>query len=153
MADLFTHFVAARVPGGWVRDRRLQALLVLGTFLPDIVGKGLRFVLQSHNSSPLATHSLAGVLLLSYLACLFVEEGLRRRGFAMLVGGGMIHLLVDLAKDHQGMGAVFPFLPFSAAGVELGWIHSENVIYLIPLDAAILAAAWLLERRCARVQQ
>jgi membrane-bound metal-dependent hydrolase YbcI (DUF457 family) len=153
MADLFTHFVAARVPGAFVRDRRLQALLVIGTFLPDVVGKGLYWVLWNSQTCQLVTHSIAGLLLVSYLASLFVEESLRRRGFFLLAAGGAIHVLVDLIKENLGVGSILPFLPFSTRGTELGWIESENVILLIPIDAAILAAAWALERRWRRVQQ
>jgi membrane-bound metal-dependent hydrolase YbcI (DUF457 family) len=153
VADLFTHFVAARVPGSLVRDRRLQALLVIGTFLPDISGKGFYWVLDNPNGSQLFTHSIAGLLLISYLACLFIEEPLRRSGFWMLAAGGAIHVLVDIAKNNLGVGAAMPFLPFSLRGVELGWIDPENVILLVPIDAAILALLWFLERRFARVQQ
>ena len=64
MADLLTHFVAARVPATLVRDGRLQALLVIGTFLPDITGKGLYWVLDNSNGSQMVTHSLAGILLI-----------------------------------------------------------------------------------------
>jgi membrane-bound metal-dependent hydrolase YbcI (DUF457 family) len=153
MADLFTHFVAARVPGAFVRDRRLQALLVIGTFLPDIAGKGLYWVLRNPDSSVQSTHSIAGILLISYLACLFVEESFRRPSFFALAAGTAIHVLVDMTKDNLGAGAVFPFLPISTRGVELGWIDPENVVLLIPIDAAILGVAWILERRFRRVQQ
>jgi membrane-bound metal-dependent hydrolase YbcI (DUF457 family) len=153
MADLLTHFVAARVPGALVRDRRLQALLVIGTFLPDISGKGLYWVLDSAASSQLVTHSIAGLLLISYLACLLLEEPLRRSGFLMLAAGGAIHVLVDMAKDNLGAGAALLFLPFSLRGLEFGWIDPENVVLLMPIDVAILALLWFLERRSARVQQ
>ena len=153
MADLFTHLVAARVPGALIRDRRLQALLVIGTFLPDLASKGLYWILQSRQNFPTATHSILGVLLISHLACLFLEEPLRKSGFAMLAAGGLIHLVVDMIKDNQGAGAARLFLPYSSAGIELGWIDPENVVLLIPLDALILMALWFLERRFARVQQ
>jgi membrane-bound metal-dependent hydrolase YbcI (DUF457 family) len=153
MPDLFTHFVAARAPGILLRDRRLVALLVIGTFLPDLVAKGLYWILLSGESFPVATHSILGVGLLSYLACLFVDETLRRRGFAMLVLGGFIHLLLDMIKDNLGGGAVRPFLPFSAFAFELRWIDPENVVLLIPVDAAVLAALLLIERKLDRVRQ
>jgi hypothetical protein len=153
MADLFTHFVSARAPGVLLRDRHLVALLAIGTFLPDLASKGLYWILQSGNTFAIGTHSILGVVLLSYLACLFVEEPLRRSGFVMLLLGGLIHLAVDMAKDNFGAGAVYPFLPFSPAAVEWGWIQSENVVYLIPLDAVILAAILLYERRRDRVRQ
>jgi hypothetical protein len=153
MPDLFTHLVAARVPGAFVRDRRLQALLVIGTFLPDLVGKGYYWVFVNRESVQLMSHSIAGILLTSYLACLFVDEALRRPGFFLLAIGGAIHVLVDLIKDNIGAGSTMPLLPFSTRSVEFGWIDPENVVYLIPVDAAILAAAWFLERRLTRVQQ
>jgi membrane-bound metal-dependent hydrolase YbcI (DUF457 family) len=153
MSDLFTHLVAARVPGTFLRDRRLQALLVIGTFLPDLAAKGLYWILQAREHFQTPTHSILGVLLIAYLASLFVEEGLRRAGYAVLAAGGLIHLLVDLMKDNQGAGAARLLFPFTPAGTELGWVDPENVVLLIPLDAAILAALWLLERRFTRVQQ
>jgi membrane-bound metal-dependent hydrolase YbcI (DUF457 family) len=153
MPDLFTHFVAARAPGIFVRDRRLLALLVIGTFLPDLVAKGLYWILLSGDSYPVATHSLLGVLLLSYLACLFVDESLRPSGFVMLSLGGVIHLALDTIKDNLGAGGVRPFLPFSAWALELRWIDPENVVLLIPIDAAVLAAILLYERSRNRVRQ
>jgi len=153
MPDLFTHFVAARLPGAFVRDRRLQALLVLGTFLPDLVAKGLYWILQSGDNFPAASHSILGVLLISYLACLFVDESLRRPGFAMLALGGLIHASLDLIKGHIGVGSVFLFLPFSTHTFELDWIDTENVVLLVPLDAVVLAGILLYERSRDRVRQ
>jgi len=151
--DLFTHYIAARVPGTIVKDRRLLVLLILGTFLPDIAAKGMWWVLRCGDYFAVATHSVAGVVLVSYLACLFVAEPLRRNGFFMLTAGGLIHIVVDMVKDNMGMGVVRPFLPFSPRGVELGWIDPENVILMVPIDAALLAAVLLLERRLGRVRQ
>jgi hypothetical protein len=153
MPDLFTHLVAARVPGGFVRDRRLQALLVIGTFLPDFASKGFVLLLWAGEEFAHASHSILGIVLLSYLASLFIEESIRRPGFFLLAAGGLIHIFVDLIKCYLGNGAVALLLPFSSKAYEFGLIYPENVIYLVPLDAAILAAAWFLERRSARVQQ
>ena len=153
MGDLFTHLVAARVPGSFVRDKRIQALLVIGTFMPDFGSKGLFWVMQTRESFGAASHSILGVLLISYLACLFVEQAIRRPAFIALFAGALIHIAVDLIKFNLGAGSCRPFLPFSPVGVELGLIDSENVVLLVPIDAAILAAAWFLERRFARVQQ
>ena len=153
MPDLFTHYVVARTPGMLIRDRRLLALLIIGTFLPDLVAKGLYWILLSGETFPVASHSLLGVLLISYFACFFVDESLRRPGFVLMALGGVIHLLVDMIKDNLGSGAVRPFLPFSTFAVELRWIDPENVVLLIPIDAALLAAILLFERSRRRVQQ
>lgn len=126
---------------------------MIGTFLPDIAAKGIYWVFQTRETFAHATHSLLGVVLISYLACLFVEDSIRRPGFFLLAAGGVIHVLVDLIKDNLGAGSARLFLPFSTRGLEFGWIDPENVVFLVPMDAAILGAAWLLERRFARVQQ
>jgi membrane-bound metal-dependent hydrolase YbcI (DUF457 family) len=153
MSDLFTHLVAARVPGVLVRDRRLVALLVIGTFLPDLASKGLYWVLRSGDLYGFGTHSILGVLALSYLAALFIEEKLRPPACAMLAVGGLIHLAVDHLKDSMDVGPSCLFLPFFTRSVELGWIDPENVVLLVPLSAVILAATLMIERRLARVRQ
>jgi hypothetical protein len=153
MPDLFTHLVSARAPGIFVRDRRLVALLVIGTFLPDLAAKGIYWVLSAGDYYGAPTHSILGVLLISYFAGLFVEEKLRRPAFAMLALGGLIHIVVDLIKDNMGVGPSSLLLPFLSGPLEVGWIDPENVILLVPLDAAILVALLLLERRLARVRQ
>lgn len=153
MPDFFTHLVAARVPGVFVRDPRVVVLLVVGTFLPDLGSKGFYWVLRAGDIFGAPTHSILGVLLLAYLAAMFVDESLRRPGFAALAVGGLIHLAVDQIKDELGVGPTSLFLPFHAPAMELGWIDPENVVLLVPLDLLILGAVLLLERRLARVRQ
>ncbi len=153
MADLLTHWAAAQLPASLSRDRRIAALVVIGTFLPDLVSKGLYWVLQSGGDFTTPTHSLLGLALIAYGAALFVEERLRRPAFIALLVGGLVHVAVDLLKDNLGMGAAYLFQPFSTASYELGLIDSLNMILLVPLDLGILLLAWILERRLRRVQQ
>lgn len=153
MADFLTHLTAARVPAVFMSDRRLQALLVLGTFLPDLADKGMEFLLRAlpHFTAP--THSLAGLLVLTYLAALFVEERLRRPAWAVLYAGALLHVGIDLLKYGMGAGAAFVFFPFSTYNPELGLIRPEDVVLLAPANAAILLILWLAERRRERVRQ
>lgn len=147
MPDLFTHWAAAAVPATALRDRRLQALLVLGTFLPDIGAKGLHHVARAPTYFDDPTHSFAGLLLLCYGACLFLEPALRKAGFAALYAGAALHLLLDLAKDNLGGAGLKLLLPFSRAEFELGLLYTENVIFLLPFDALVLLACFLVDRR------
>jgi membrane-bound metal-dependent hydrolase YbcI (DUF457 family) len=153
MADLFTHLAAARLPAAFVRDRRLAALLVIGTFLPDLVSKGLYWILRCADNFETPSHTLAGLALLSYAAALLVGQRLRRPAFAAIFAGGVIHLAVDLLKENLGAGSARLFYPLSIRSYELGLIDPLDVILLVPLDIAILWAAWALERRLRRVQQ
>jgi hypothetical protein len=151
MADLLTHFASARLPAAFVRDRRVQALLVLGTFVPDLVSKGLFHVTRSAEHFNVPAHSVAGLLILSYAFSLLLEHRLRAAGFVALLAGGYLHLAVDLLKDTGGLGLVGLLFPFSTAGFELGLLDHENFVLLVPVNAAVLGAAWLIERR--HVQQ
>ena len=153
MADLFTHLAAARVPAAFQRDRRLSALLVIGTFLPDVAAKGLYWVLRTDSDFTLPTHSILGLVVLSYAAALWIEERLRGRAFVAILAGGLIHVGVDLLKENLGMGSAYLFYPFSTRSYELGLIDPLDVVWLLPIDVLILVLAWIIERRRARVQQ
>lgn len=150
MPDLFTHFAAAGLPAAFLRERRLRALLIAGTFLPDIVSKGLYWVARAGEPFSSPSHSLLGLLLLCYAAAQALHLPLRRAGFACLYGGALLHLFLDLLKENLGIGSLRPFLPFSPASVELGWIPTEDVVLLLPLDVGVLLLTWLLERRLRR---
>jgi membrane-bound metal-dependent hydrolase YbcI (DUF457 family) len=151
MPDLFTHLATARLPAAFVRDRRIAALLVIGTFLPDLVAKGFMWVTRATDNFDAMTHSLLGLLLLSYGAALFIEERLRRPAFVALLGGGLLHVAVDLLKYNLGMGSATLFFPFSDRSFELGLIDPLDVIFLAPLAAVLLGIAWIIERKRSHV--
>lgn len=153
MPDLFSHLAASRLPAAFLRDRRLQALLVFGGFLPDVASKTLYWVAWANADFIEPFHSLAGLFVLSYVAALFVEEPMRKGAFAALYGGSLLHVGLDLVKDNLGTGSASLFYPFSTRGFELGWIDPENVILLIPAAALVLALTLRLERRFRRVPE
>ena len=149
MPDLFTHFVAARVPGAFMPDRRVQALFIVGTFLPDLVSKGLYWVTWSPVNFMAPSHSIVPAALFCYAGALLLEQRWRERAFAALYGGSLLHIAVDLIKDNLGSGSAYLLYPFSTVGTEFAWIDPENFVLLIPIDAAILALVWLYERKKA----
>lgn len=153
MADFLTHLTAAKLPATFLRDRRVQALLIFGTFLPDLFDKGVDLILRAPANFSVPSHTLPGLILFSYLACLFVEERLRPAAFAALYAGGVVHVVVDLFKDNQGAGVAMILYPFSTRGVEFGLIDPEDVILLLPVNVAILSLLWLAERRFDRVRE
>ena len=153
MPDLFTHLAAARVPAAFLRDPRLGALLVFGTFVPDLVYKGLYWVARAGDDFGNPSHSLLGLVVLSYLAALFVQPALRRSAFAALLAGGLVHVALDALKHHEGFGSADLLFPFSLRPMEVGWIHPEDVVFLVPAAAGVLLGAWILERRLRRARQ
>lgn len=153
MPDLFSHLAAARLPAAFLRDRRLAALLVIGTFLPDIAAKGVYWVLKSGDHYDVPTHGLLGMLLVSYLAALFLEEGLRPAGFRALAAGGLVHIALDMLKENYELGGPAFFYPFLTRNFNAGVIDPINLAVLLPIDVAILGAAWAIERKRRHVPQ
>lgn len=151
MPDFLTHLAAARVPGILIRDPRVQALFIVGTFLPDLAAKGLYWVMAAHAHFTTPTHSILGLVALCYLACLFVEAPLRRPAFFALYGGALLHVALDLFKDNMGSGVGHLFHPLTLYSPEFSLIDPENVVLLVPVDGAILVAAWMWERRLRHV--
>jgi len=155
VADLFTHAsvaVLARLPQ---RQSAWIATFVAGTCLPDVARVPAMLLTKARWTMPeipewscyvwAPLHLPVGVALLSYLVALLFPEAQRRRAFAELFTGGLLHLAVDLTQSHFGMGYLL-FFPFSEWDFELGWIGSEATVrivpWLVPLTAALAWGRW-----------
>ena len=152
MADLVTHLTTAQLGGTWLRDRRIAAIFVIGTIVPDIVSKGLYWVTQAHSDFTIPSHSILGLLALGYLGSLFFEATLRRAAFWALFLGSLLHVGIDHFRDNLGWGTAHVFYPFSTASFEIPCIHPENLVLLIPIDLAILGILWIITRNRENVQ-
>ena len=156
MADLVTHscvaYLVKAIPG-----RPDAATFVLGTCLPDLLSRvpsmGLT-ALRAHVPAipewliyvwgPL--HMPIGILLAAYVCAFAFPEARRRVVFLNLLGGGVLHLLVDMLQHHFGVGYLI-FFPFSNWDFELGWIGSEDTVRIVPILAPITVAVGVWRRR------
>jgi membrane-bound metal-dependent hydrolase YbcI (DUF457 family) len=150
MSDLFTHYASARLASAGLRSPDAAAFVVSGTLLPDLVSKGLYWILRAHPDFDDPSHSILGLALLCFIASLFTPERDRPRTWAALFVGALLHVLVDLFKDNLGAGSARPFLPFSTVAYEFGWIDPEDVILAAPLGILAVGLARLIERRTRR---
>lgn len=125
MADLISHvliaFTVFTVVGWFVKWLEPQWVVVamVGAILPDLNRLGL--LLEASTIELLlgipfswgAIHTLAGVILLSAIgALLFATRERQIRAFALLLGGGMSHLVVDGVKawaDGYNGAYLYPF--------------------------------------------
>lgn len=157
MADLFTHAsiaVLARLTQSrptWV------ATFVAGTCLPDIARVPTMVLTRARWSFPAIPEPLCyvwapmhlpvGIGLVSFVVSLLFREAERRTAFRHLLGGGLLHLLVDLFQSHFGMGYLL-FFPFSEWDFEFGLIGSEDTVLLVPflVPTTALLAAWRWRR-------
>lgn len=162
MADLVTHVcvaVLAKVlPGPRLSGPQAHvATFVLGTCLPDLLARvpsmGLTWLRWSVPAIPewliyvwAPFHMPVGMLLSSFLlAFLFPESG-RRVVFLNLLGGGVLHLAVDVLQRHFGVGYLL-FFPFSWWDFELGWMSSEDTVRIVPVLVPLTFAAVAWRRR------
>jgi len=123
---------------------------VLGTCLPDLLGRvpsmALTWLRWSVPAIPewlvylwAPLHMPVGIVLSSYaLSFLFPQVG-RRTTFLDLLGGGLLHMAVDVLQRHFGVGYLL-FFPFSWWDFELGWIGSEDTVRIVPLLVPITLA-------------
>jgi hypothetical protein len=156
VADLVTHGCVALLWKG-LGDRARAATFVAGTCLPDYLGHAppmllarLRWNLPAipewlvYVWAPL--HTPAGVAVGSYLVAHLFPEAERAATLRALLGGGLLHIAVDLLQSHFGVGYLL-FFPFSLWDFELGWIGSEATVFLAPL---LVVATWVVWKRAGQ---
>ena len=162
MADLVTHTcVAFLVKAGWDRYAPPAtpqiATFVLGTCLPDLLGRvpsmGLTWLRWSAPWIPEwlvyvwgPLHMPIGIAIAAYTCAFVFPEANRRASAWNLLGGGMLHMGVDLLQHHFGVGYLLLF-PFSWWDYEVGCIGSEDTVKIVPVLVPItLLVAWLRRR-------
>lgn len=137
MPDLLTHTLAIyplkhRFP-------KMFSILLLGTVLPDIVGRtpGILLPYQSAiNWLGMALHTPILLVLISLLLSFFFPENLRKKTFLYLMIGVFAHLFLDLFQKTLTYGYFWLF-PFSFASFNIPLIWPNDSIYLIPLFVII----------------
>ncbi|MFZ5480093.1 MAG: hypothetical protein ACOZNI_25230 [Myxococcota bacterium] len=150
MADLITHTCTAVL---WkaATGRPHVATFVLGTCVPDFLGRvpamGLTVLRWRWEWIPewalylwTPFHVPVGVVVTAWALSLWFRADERRVAFANLVGGGLLHIAVDLLQRHFGVGYLLLF-PFSFWDYEIGVIGSEDTVKIVPVLVPLTAAA------------
>lgn len=156
MADLITHGCTALLVKAADRRPHHVASFVAGTCVPDLLGRVPPMALTLVHAwwPPFpewliyawnVVHLPLGMALTAYvLSFCFAEEG-RPAIFRNLLGGGALHIGVDLVQTHMGVGYMLCF-PFSTWDFELGWIGSEDTVrivpFLVPITALVCRWRW-----------
>lgn len=141
MPDLVTHLSAAALLRRLAGDRQTRLLFLLGAVLPDLFAKTCHVVLRSPVTFAEAAHAPT-ILALECLAVAYMfPHAARGRAWRALYMGGLLHVLMDLAKDHMGQGNVLFGFPFTAARVEVPLYMSEDAIFIAPMALAVFLVA------------
>lgn len=145
MADLLTHALAASIvltTAGWRIEwltRRWVALGMVGALLPDLNQLGRLLsgpVIRRTVGIPFhygAVHTLGGVVLLAGVGTALIAER-RQRAFAVLVAGGLSHLVLDGFKKHADGRSEILWYP-------LTWWRVPTPDLYVSADPRVLAAA------------
>lgn len=154
MADLITHACTALLAKLPQRRPVHVATFLAGTCLPDLIGRvpamaltRLRYTLPDVPEALIypwnVVHMPFGLLCTAYLLTFLFPEADRAPVFRNLVGGGVLHLAVDLLQFHFGVGYLLLF-PLSTWDYEIGCIGSEDTVRIVPFLAPLTAIlCWL----------
>ncbi len=158
MADLVTHLCTGVIVKA-VSGRPHVPVFLLGTVAPDLLSRvpsmGLTLLAQRglpippavvHAFEPL--HLPLGMLLFSVFLAFLFPAGHRRGILGNFMGGMFLHLLVDLAQDHHGVGYVLGY-PLVNQPFEFALVSSEASVSWAPL-LVLLSTVLVVWRRRAR---
>ncbi len=125
---------------------------VAGAVLPDLLSRLPPALLSAadgrlvpvptaliHFWTPL--HLPCGIALWCLLLCFMVPESLRRRALLNLLGGGALHVLLDLFQWHATPTYLLAY-PFSSQAFELGLVGTEASVRFAPLLALVTWLVW-----------
>jgi hypothetical protein len=136
--------IAAGVRKGVQRDT-LTAWFLIGTILPDVLTRPVYIVFPSLHWFVMPLHTPIGLFLVCQLISRFLPPQQQRPVFYNLMGGAVLHLLLDICQKQMGDGYHL-FFPFSWSSFEIGLFWAETSLYLLPLWLGIgvfLVGRWM----------
>jgi hypothetical protein len=143
VADLLTHLATVYVPTRLgVKNPGARSLAYLGVCLPDLLSRAGSWMqrpgtLSFHD----VVHTPAFLALTALAASQLFARGLRLTSFLTLFLGGLVHLVVDAAKDYLGSGGVMWAFPWTLRRWEWGLFLPEHTVYFMaPALLAIVLA-------------
>jgi len=156
MADLVTHLCTGAIFKA-ISRRPHVPVFMLGTVAPDLLSRVPSMGLTQlglwglpipaalvHSFEPL--HLPAGMVLFSALLAMLFRVEDRGGVLANFLGGMFLHLALDLAQDHHGVGYVLGF-PLVQRPLELGLISSEATVCWAPVLLLIAGSLIAWRRR------
>lgn len=142
MPDLLTHMASGVLLGASLKQRRYTAGLVVGSCLPDIVGRipGYGFSLLSEAGVGVGVvitsgigflHLPLGLLAVTVLVVQLARPGERFVAWWPLAVGCVLHLLLDAGQTHWGISTAWLY-PLTDWRWEAAFYGSEATVWFAP---------------------
>jgi len=143
MPDLLTHTAVVGLLARGARRRADLVLLLVGTLLPDVVGRPLMLVPGMPMFHDVPSHALAMQPLYAWAAGAFLAPAVRVRGRRLMLAGALVHLLLDGLQSHVGAWFTYYFFfPVSWHHTSAGFVHPSCTVVAAPVLAAAALLAW-----------
>jgi len=146
MPDLVTHLAGAYFAGKGLRIGRGLVIFSFGALLPDIVSRPLHIFWPRTFPVAQALHSPAVIFLICWLISLFFRVDQRKNIFLLLIGGSILHLLMDMLQKHIAGGYLW-FFPFSCQGFSFGFLSPEGSLSFLPLTLLLVMLVYLFSQK------
>jgi hypothetical protein len=132
MPDLLTHVIIAQGCRMGIRGGALTPWFLVGTVLPDVLTRPFNIAMPPLFWFFMPLHTPAGFFVVCALVSHFFPAANRPSIFGNLLGGGALHLLLDIFQAHLA-GSYYLLFPFSWWSFEFGLFWPEDSLYLLPL--------------------
>jgi hypothetical protein len=144
MPDLITHAAIAHLAGRPFESRNpfadpgpARIFLYLGVMLPDLMSRPWYILSPAVHDWVVAFHTPAGMLAACAFLSLLFERTLRKRAFALLFLGSVMHFAVDCLQ-RQVTGNNFWLFPFSWKNFGIGLFWAGDAIPFVPVWIALV---------------
>ena len=152
MPDLVTHMASGLLLGSGVSRAEYTPALVVGSCLPDLLGRVPAYVMSFVELVGIAVpeplmfgtafmHLPLGLMLAGAILAIWAHGGRRLALWCLLMIGSAAHLVLDALQHHWGEAYMW-FFPFSDWAWEAGIMGSEATVFYAPALLVVSGVAW-----------
>jgi hypothetical protein len=136
MPDLFFHLSSVAYKPKKI-ERWVITTIILGTLIPDIIGRIPGIVSIFFNIKELRwvvpLHTPIVLILFNAIICFLFKENIRKRLFYNLNFGSFFHLFLDILQEQFYQSDYYLFYPLSLYAPKIDLFYYNDTVYLFPI--------------------
>ena len=138
MPDLITHFGTAYFTERITGRPSLRILFYAGVLLPDLLTRPIYILIPDLYWPLMPLHTPVGLVVTCLLFATFFEESIRKKAFAALFSGALLHLGVDQLQGNL-IGGYELLYPFTWDYYSLKLFGPDDSLYIVPPLILVMA--------------